>query len=262
MQKRRLGSTDIFVSVLGLGTVKFGRNQGVKYPSAFDLPSDAEIAYLLSHAQSLGINLIDTAPAYGTAEERLGKLLDRRLDWIITTKVGEEFIDGKSQFDFSANAILQSIERSLMRLKTDYLDVVLVHSNGDDQHIIQAYGVFETLAQLKKAGKIRSFGMSTKTCAGGLATIEAADVAMVTFNLETQAEREVIEKASSQKKGIFIKKALASGHLQKLATQDPITDSMRFIFNEPGVTSVIAGTLNPTHLSENAAAVLRVLGSP
>jgi aryl-alcohol dehydrogenase-like predicted oxidoreductase len=69
MKFNLIHSTDIAVSQLGLGTVKFGRNQQVKYPSQFDLPSDDEIMTLLEIAQELGINFIDTAPAYGISEE-------------------------------------------------------------------------------------------------------------------------------------------------------------------------------------------------
>ena len=75
MQKRRIGQTDIEVSVLGLGTVKWGRNQGVKYPAPFQLPTDREIKDLLAVAREQEINLLDTAPAYGLAEQRLGELL-------------------------------------------------------------------------------------------------------------------------------------------------------------------------------------------
>ena len=75
MEKRQLGQTGIEMSVLGLGTVKFGRNEGVKYPESFDIPDDAALADLLSIAKDLGINTLDTAPAYGTSEERLGGLL-------------------------------------------------------------------------------------------------------------------------------------------------------------------------------------------
>ena len=60
--------------MLGLGTVKFGRNQKIKYPT-FELPSDQAVCQLLDDAQNYGINLLDTAPAYGIAEERLGQLL-------------------------------------------------------------------------------------------------------------------------------------------------------------------------------------------
>ena len=181
MQKRRLGGTGLKVSEIGLGTVKFGRNQAVKYPQSFSLPSDIELEKLLATASELGINLLDTAPAYGSSEERLGKLLHgKRHDWILSTKVGEEFVDGKSRFDFSAAAIQASVERSLKRLQTDYLDVVLVHSDGNDMHLIEQENVFLMLEQMKQAGKIRSFGMSTKTIAGGLLALVQADVVMVT----------------------------------------------------------------------------------
>src|SRR5690606_39506858 len=71
---RPLGNTGLQASPLGLGTVKIGRNQGVKYPSGFDLPDDGQVRDLLALARGLGINLLDTAPAYGTSEERLGPL--------------------------------------------------------------------------------------------------------------------------------------------------------------------------------------------
>lgn len=260
MQKRRVGSTDIEVSIIGLGTVKFGRNQGVKYPASFSLPTDEEIERLLNGAVELGVNLLDTAPAYGTSEERLGLLLQgRRRDWIISTKVGEEFIEGESHFDFSPQAIQKSVERSLRRLRTDYLDIVLVHSNGEDKRLIEEENVFATLNALKQAGKIRAYGMSTKTIAGGLLTIEMADIAMVAFNPEYVDERIVMAYAQQKNKSIFIKKALMSGHLQKMQSADPVQDTMRFIFAEPGVTSVIVGTINPDHLQKNVNSVLAAI---
>lgn len=251
LQKRSLGQTDIEVSVIGLGTVKFGRNQGVNYPTSFQLPTDQELEFLMDTALDLGINLIDTAPAYGISEDRLGKLLKgKRECWVISTKVGEEFCNGESQFDFSEQAILLSVERSLQRLQTDYLDVVLVHSNGEDVHLIEQEQVFGILDQLKKNGKIRAFGMSSKTMAGGLLTIQYADLAMVTYNLIQQEEQRIIQEAARVKKGIFVKKALASGHLQRLTSNDPIGDSLRFILSEKGVSSVVVGTINPEHLQE------------
>lgn len=247
MQKRRLGSTDIEVSVIGLGTVKFGRNQGVKYPTAFALPTDSEIADLLVQAKERGINLLDTAPAYGSSEERLGQLLQgTRQDWVISTKVGEEFSDGQSQFNFSASAITASVERSLRRLNTDYIDIVLVHSHGDDVALIEKEKVFATLATLKQSGKIRAYGMSTKTVVGGLLTVAHADVAMVSFNPTYTDERDVIAAAMLQHKGILVKKALSSGH----AVTRP-AETLERIVAEPGVTSVIVGTINPMHLNEN-----------
>src|SRR5690606_15619655 len=86
---RPLGQTGLTVSALGLGTVKFGRNTGVKYPRSFELPDRSAAANLLSLARDLGINLLDTAPAYGESEERLGELLQgQRQDWLICTKAG------------------------------------------------------------------------------------------------------------------------------------------------------------------------------
>lgn len=246
MQITRLGKTDIEISKIGLGTVKFGRNQGVKYPAAFILPSDDDIIKLLAHAQDMGVNLLDTAPAYGSSEERLGKALQgQRHRWIISTKAGEEFANGESHFDFSSQAITASVERSLKHLKTDYLDIVLVHSNGDDIKIIEEDHVFSTLAALKKAGKIRAFGMSTKTVAGGLLTVDLADVVMVAFNPDYQDEREVMTHAQQKQKGVFIKKALSSGHLTK-----PAAEIIQQINAEPGISSIIIGTLNPKHLQE------------
>lgn len=249
MQTRRLGQTEIEVSVLGLGTVKFGRNQGVKYPREFALPSDQELGHLLAAASEVGINLLDTAPAYGSSEERLGSLLQgQRQRWIISTKAGEEFVNGESHFDFSPRAIRASVERSLRRLNTDYLDIVLAHSSGDDVGLVEQENIFTTLNELKQSGKIRAYGMSTKTVAGGLLTVEHADVAMVTLNPAATEDRQVIASAQQKNKGIFIKKALGSGHL-------PAAEALKFALNEPGVSSVIVGTINVAHLLENAAAL-------
>ena len=113
---RPLGSTGLYVSPLGLGTVKLGRDQGVKYPDRFRIPDDTQALALLNQARELGINLIDTAPAYGISEERLGPLLrGQRQDWVIVSKVGEEFSNGASHFDFTPAHTRFSLERSLRR---------------------------------------------------------------------------------------------------------------------------------------------------
>jgi aryl-alcohol dehydrogenase-like predicted oxidoreductase len=252
MKKVSLADTGILVSNIGLGTVKFGRNQKVHYPTDFELPTDKAILDLLSKAQELGINLLDTAPAYGSSEERLGKLLQGQRDqWVLATKAGEEFIDGESRYDFKPETLRRSVERSLKRLYTDYLDIVLVHSNGEDKKIIEEDDVFTTLAELKKAGKIRAYGMSTKTVEGGLLAVEHSDVVMVMHNPIYTAEQEVIARAHQNEKAIFVKKAFASGHLEKISATDPIKEAMHFILQEPGVTSIILGTLNHAHLQYN-----------
>jgi len=253
--KHRLAQTSLEVSPLGLGTVKFGRNQKVNYPQSFTLPTDQEILSLLSQASQAGINLLDTAPAYGQAEERLGTLLRaQRQNWVLSTKVGEDFVGGESHFDFTPAFIRKSIERSLKRLQTDYLDIVLVHSNGEDENIIQSYQVFDTLSQLKDSGLIRAFGMSTKTVAGGKLTIDHADVAMVTYNPTHTQEHDVLSYALQKQKSVFIKKAFASGHLDKIVGENPVQEALNFILKEKGVTSVILGTINPAHLHANIEA--------
>ncbi|MDX5371540.1 MAG: aldo/keto reductase [Pseudomonadaceae bacterium] len=257
---RPLGDSSLIVSPLGLGTVKLGRDQGVKYPSGFSIPDDAAARALLQQARELGINLIDTAPAYGVSEERLGPLLrGQREDWVIVSKVGEEFENGQSRFDFSPKHTRLSVERSLQRLETDRIELVLVHSDGNDVAILRDSGVYETLAELKREGKIRAFGLSGKTVEGGLLALEHGDCAMVTYNLAEQGERPVLDHAAAHHKGILVKKALASGHAV-LAGQDPLRASFELVFGHPGVTAAIVGTINPQHLAANvatAAAVIR-----
>lgn len=257
MKYRPLGSTGLVVSVIGFGTVKFGRNQGVKYPSAFELPDDAAAASLLALARELGINLVDTAPAYGSSEERLGKLLQgQRQQWLVCTKTGEEFERGISRFDFSAQHTRFSVERSLKRLGTDYLDMVLVHSNGEDETIIEKTDVLDTLATLKREGKIRAFGLSTKTPMGSLLAAQRSDVVMLTYNLEERAEAGTIDYCETHNKGVLVKKAFGSGHLVKQGA-DPVQASTDFIFAKSGVGSVILGTLSPDHLRHNVECALR-----
>lgn len=256
MQQKMLGNTGIAVSTIGLGTVKFGRNQAVKYPQAFEIPDDQHLIQLLQAARDLGINLIDTAPAYGNSEERLGTLLaGSRNEWVIVSKVGEEFVNGNSIYDFTPEYAEKSIKQSLKRLNTDYIDVVLVHSDGNDVYNIQHFGILHFLSELKKQGLIRAFGMSTKTVEGGILALEQSDAVMVTYNLIETTEQPVIAKAFELNKGVLIKKALASGHVQKISGTDPVKASLQFILQEPGVSSIILGTLSLTHLAHNVACI-------
>ncbi len=229
---RPLGSTGLTVSPLGLGTVKLGRDQGVKYPSGFRIPDDAEARQLLALARNLGINLIDTAPAYGRSEERLGPLLR-----------GQR----------------RSLERSLQRLETDFIDLLLIHSDGNDAAILRDSGLYEALAEFKREGKIRAFGLSGKTVEGGLLALEQGDCAMVTYNLAEQSERPVLDRAAELGKAILVKKALASGHACLGAGVDPVRASFELLFSHPGVTGAIVGTIDPLHLSHNVATAAAVI---
>ena len=257
MELRPLGSTGIMVSPLGLGTVKFGRNQQVKYPRPFEIPDDMAIRNLLDLTADLNINLIDTAPAYGVSETRLGQLLPGPRDrWVIASKVGEFFQNGRSNFDFSATTTRLSVERSLRRLRTDYLDLVLIHSDGDDLRILEEEGALDSLRQLKQEGLIRAYGMSSKTVAGGLRVVEECDLVMAACNLEYDDELPVLDAARHFNKGVLVKKGLQSGHIPGL---EGVRRSMAFIFAHPGVSSIIVGTINPEHLQDNAAIVNQVI---
>jgi aryl-alcohol dehydrogenase-like predicted oxidoreductase len=271
---RPLGETGMMVSALGLGTVKLGRNEGVKYPAPFDLPADAEVAGLLSCAAELGINLIDTAPAYGSSEERLGAVMGAnawfggRDRWIVSTKAGEEFAGGKSVFDFSGAAIQKSVERSLARLRTDRLDVVLLHSDGRDGWIAQHSGALAALERLSRAGKIRAYGISVKTVEPEAVTLipKGRAVVMVTYNTAETDGARMIRIAADAGAGVLVKKALGSGHAMAAGARksergaDPVEASLRFVFAEPGASSVMVGTINPAHLKHNVEAAKRAAG--
>jgi len=256
--KRQMGSTGIEVSVLGLGTVKLGRDQEVKYPNGFTIPNDDEVRDLLALSQDLGINFIDTAPAYGNSEERLGQLMTKPNDWVIMTKVGEIFENGKSSFDFSAEHTRMSVERSLKRLKRDNLDMVLVHSNGDDMNIINNEGALEELDKLKQEGLIQSYGMSTKTVEGGMWIVENTDVVMATLNLSEDHDLPIIKRAHELNKGVIIKKGLQSGHADKSAGGSGVDEAFKYVFGHAGVSSMIVGTINSEHLKNNVDIVSKL----
>ena len=259
LAKRDLGATGMSVSCLGLGTVKFGRNRAVKYPEGFELPSDREITALLDLAREAGINLLDTAPAYGGSEQRIGRLLPDRDEWLLCTKAGEIFEGSSSRFDFSAGHVRASIEQSLRHLCTDHLDIVLIHSDGSDVDILDNSDCLETLERMREKGLLRAIGMSSKTIEGGLRAIGLVDVLMLTYNRSDTSQGPIIEQAHKAGKGVLIKKGLASGHAVAGSAQDETpsaADNFRFLLEPPGISSIIVGTINPEHLNENIQAAI------
>ena len=242
------------VSALGLGTVKFGRNTAVKYPQPFALPTDGEIAELLAAAKTLGINLLDTAPAYGNSEERIGEAIaGERERWVLSTKAGEDFAGGASRFDFSADHVLCSVARSLRRLRTDVLDVVLLHSDGRPVAAIEAAGGFRALRRLQREGVVRCVGFSGKGASDGRAALPLADVLMCEIHGGDRGQAPLAAAATTAGVGVFVKKPMASG-----TRADPA--ALARIAQLPGVTAVITGTLRPDHLAANAAAIAAAAG--
>ncbi|MFK7912502.1 MAG: aldo/keto reductase [Pseudomonadales bacterium] len=253
LPQHALGNTGMTVSALALGTVKFGRNTDVKYPTDFALPSDADIKNLLREAADLGINLLDTAPAYGTSEQRLGAALrGQRQQWLLCSKVGEQYEDGVSRFDFKPEAVAPSIARSLRRLGTDYLDLALIHSDGNDLHILDTLGTLDALRDQQRRGLVRAIGMSHKTLEGGYRALAlGADVLMTTLNADDMTAAPLIAQCQQDQCGVLIKKALGSGHSG--------SDSLQKVAATAGVSSIVVGTLNAQHLRANVATVATVL---
>ncbi len=276
MELRSLGASSLRVSALGLGTVKIGRNVGVKYPGGegFPLPTDEQVADLLATARDEGINVIDTAPAYGSSEERLGAIMRSkgwfggREHWVVITKTGEEFDGSASTFDFTPEHTRRSVERSLQRLGCDVLDCVLIHSDGRDDEIMERMGTLEALYDLGQAGLLRTYGISTKTAAGAISAVRrlGADrtggrgVIMATLNAQSSEDLPAIHAAGEKGVGVLIKKALGSGHLAR--SSEGIENGLRHVYTMGGaaVSSVIVGTSSGQHLRANAAAARRALG--
>lgn len=247
MLRRDLGRTGLKVSPLGFGAFKIGRNEKVKYPRPYDLPDETTVGNLLNRLLDLGINLIDTAPAYGLSEERIGRhLRNRRSEFILCTKVGETFDAGESRYDFTTISIEQSIYRSLKRLQTDVLDVVLIHAPGNDLEILRSTSVVQTLQRMKSAGHIKAIGLSGKTVEAGLSALDWADIVMVEYHLQDTSQLALMTQATSRGLGVFVKKGLAAGHL-------PAADAIPFVLNTPGVSSLVLGGLSLEHFAANIA---------
>lgn len=233
------------LSPLGFGAFKIGRNEGTKYERAYELPSEAEAAQLLNSVLDAGVNYIDTAPAYGLSEQRIGlALADRKTAFILSTKVGERFADGRSTFDYSESGVRESINRSCERLKVEVLDLVFVHSHGEDMRILNETDVVGTLRSLREAGAVRAIGFSGKTVEGAQAAIEWADAIMVEYHLEDRLHEAVIAEAADRGVGVVVKKGLASGRLAP-------REAIEFVLSNPGVTSLIIGGLDAGHVMAN-----------
>lgn len=247
MDRRRLGATGLAVAPIGFGAFKIGRNQGIKYADAYALPDVAAVDRLVAGLLDLGVNLFDTAPAYGLSEERLGAALGaRRREVVLTTKAGEEFEDGRSRYDFGAAAVVASVERSLRRLRTDAVDVVFVHAHGDDQAILDGTDVVEALQGLRARGLTRAIGWSGKSIAAEQRALAWADVLMVEYHAEDPSHAEVIAQAHARGVGVVVKKGLASGRL-------PPATAIPFVLAQPGVASLVIGGLSLAHFAANVA---------
>ena len=152
MQYRTLGKTGLEVSTLGFGAAPLG--------NVFDPVDEEEAIAAVHYALDQGVNFFDVAPFYGVtlAESRLGKALEgKRKDILLATKCGRYDL---REFDFSRKKILQSIDESLTRLKTDYVDLFQLHDvEFVDKAIILEEAV-PAIREVVKSGKARFWGIT------------------------------------------------------------------------------------------------------
>ena len=244
---RRLGRGDLAIGPIGFGAFKIGRNRGIKYPTPYELPEPADVHALLDGVLEAGINFIDTAPAYGLSEERIGEALAlRRREIVLCTKVGETFDEGGSTYDFSSTGIRKSVQRSLGRLRTDTVDLLLIHSDGNDLDILTRSDAPETLRDLKSAGLTRAIGFSGKTVEGAQTALSWADAIMVEYHPDDVSHEGVMAAARDADVAVIVKKGLASGRLRP-------ADAIPFILANDAVDVLVIGGLSLEHLRENVA---------
>ncbi len=240
-----MGDTSLTLSPIGFGAFKIGRNENVKYAQGYPLPDQHAVDSLLNGVLDLGINYIDTAPAYGLSEERIGEALaGRRDEFVLSSKVGESFVDGRSVYDFSASGARESVERSLRRLRTDVLDIVFVHASRDDMAVLNDTEVVEALQGLRDGGLIRRMGFSGYTIEAVRSALSWSDAIMVEYHSEDLTLEPVIAEAAERGIRVIVKKGLSSGRLDA-------GESVQFVLSNEGVTSLLVGSLNLEHMREN-----------
>ncbi|WP_067932404.1 aldo/keto reductase [Alicyclobacillus kakegawensis] len=269
MERRKYGNTDMTVSVLGFGGAEIG----------FRGASVQDVERLLGSALDAGLNVIDTAACYATSEELIGQAVGhRRQDYYLFTKCGHAA--GLDTPDWHPQTITASIDRSLKRLRTDYVDVIHLHSCTLE--VLKQGDVIEALQKARDAGKTRYIGYS----GDGQAALYAVESG-VFDSLETSvniADQEAIDlilpKAQARGMGVVVKRPIANAawlhaslpdntyiqpywrRLQELdldvtrrGPRDSVAAALRFTLSVPGVHTAIVGTSNPTRYVENAAVV-------
>jgi len=184
MERRKLGTSGIEVSLVGLGANNFGGRTGL-----------AASQLVIHGALDRGITLIDTADAYGNrggSEEILGKTLGtRRNDVVLATKFGLAMDDAGKLRGASRRYIVQAVEASLRRLKTDWIDLYQLH-RPDAQTPIEE--TLRALDDLVKAGKVRAIGCSNLSAAQLAEALTAAERSKLVSFVTAQDEYSLLER--------------------------------------------------------------------
>lgn len=220
MNYRALGRTGLTVSEIGFGAWGIG-GRTVNQTSYGDT-DDATSRAALARAYDSGITFFDTSAAYGNghSEALIGEALAGvRHKIVLATKAGYEAWERPP--DFSADAIVASTERSLGRLRTDHVDLLLLHNAPLD--VLLAADVSEALARLVASGKVRSWGLSAKGPADALAALQACDVAVIQANFNMMDVRAVtsglLEELARHGAGFIARTPLCFGFLSGTITR-------------------------------------------
>jgi aryl-alcohol dehydrogenase-like predicted oxidoreductase len=214
MKYRRLGKTNLRVSVIGIGTWQLGGEWG----KTFEQP---EVDAMFDACRNQGINLIDTAECYGdhTSEQFIGNAIARDRDkWIVATKFGHKFHGHMNRTDERSPAEAQTqVEASLKALRTDFIDILQYHSVRDEEFDNDALS--DVLFDLLKSGKIRFIGNSIGKSANAVFQTEASarrnvETIQVIYNrLDRVPEERIFPACVAQDLGILARVPLASGLL-------------------------------------------------
>src|ERR1700681_1155769 len=214
----QLGTTDLRVSRLGVGTAAFGLDRyGITAPGEGSVDRAEGIANV-HRAVEGGVNLFDTAPAYGRSEELLGEALADHKNCLVATKVPiPENIDEISQSELTRR-VNESLNESLRRLRKEVLDVVQIH-NATVQ-ILQQGNMVACLERAREAGKLRYIGASVYDEEAALATINTGKIQILQVALSLLDQRmrdKVIPEARTAGLGVLTRSALLKGALTKRA---------------------------------------------
>jgi aryl-alcohol dehydrogenase-like predicted oxidoreductase len=267
MEKRRLGKTDMDVSVLGFGGSEIGYENAAR----------ETVAELLNSALDAGLNVIDTAECYHNSEELIGQTVsDRRKEFYLFTKCGHPHGFGEHA-DWSKDSILESIQRSLRRLKTDKIDIVQLHSCSEAE--LRKGEAIDALQTARERGYTRYIGYSGDSHAARFAVETGAfDTLQTSANIADQEAIDLTLPIAREKQmGVIAKRPIANaawktGHcpidsyhheywkrLRKLNynfldndLEKSVSIALRFTLSLPGVHTAIVGTKNPGRWKENA----------
>lgn len=214
MKYREFGKTGWKVSEVGFGAWAIGGNE---HGNSYGQTDDKVSMEAINRALDLGCNFIDTADVYGWghSEDLIGRAIKNKRDrLIIATKVGADFYQGPGFQTFTQDYIRFALEKSLARLRTDYIDVYQLHN--PPLKLLTSERTYDILKEFKKEGKIRAWGVSIFDPVEGLSALKVGqpDSLQVTYNIfTTRAAEELLPMAQKVGCAIIAREPLANGFI-------------------------------------------------